>query len=87
MHSLSSRVEALEKKLKPEGRHFYVWKDSEAHRQAEAQWKPGDVIHIIRWIERDPEPAGAQDEQSTGETTGCSGDLASSPWRAFKGNT
>ena len=51
MHSLNIRVEALEKKLKPEGRHLYVWKNSDALRQAEAQWQPGDVIQIIRWME------------------------------------
>jgi hypothetical protein len=52
MHSsLNTRVDALEKKLKPEGRHFYVWKHSEAHRQAKAQWQPGDMIHVIRWMD------------------------------------
>jgi hypothetical protein len=52
MRSLSSRLTKLEKDLGPQGRHFYVWKNSEAHRQAKEQYQAGDVIHVIRWLDR-----------------------------------
>jgi hypothetical protein len=51
MRNLENRLSALEQQMKPVGRHFYVWKDSETHRQAEVRWQPGDVIHVIRWLE------------------------------------
>lgn len=47
---LENRVSALEK-VKPPGRVFLVWKDSEAHRQAEAEAGPGDTIQVLRWLE------------------------------------
>ena len=47
---LENRVSALEKS-KPAGRVLLVWKDSEAHRKAEAEAGPGDTIQILRWLE------------------------------------
>ena len=47
---LESRVSALEK-AKPTGRQIYVWKDSEAHREALANPQPGDFITVLRWME------------------------------------
>ena len=57
--NFESRLAKLEKERAPQGRHFYVWKDSEAHREAEEKYQPGDVIHVIRWLDREspPEPS------------------------------
>jgi len=52
MRNLNSRLTKLERERGPQGRHFYVWKDSEAHRQAEEQYQSGDVIHVLSWLER-----------------------------------
>ncbi len=35
----------------PPGRQFFVWKDSEAHREALANAQPGDFITVLRWME------------------------------------
>jgi hypothetical protein len=39
--NLETRLARLEKERAPKGRHYYVWKDSKAHRQAEEQYRPG----------------------------------------------
>jgi hypothetical protein len=51
--NLETRLARLEKERAPKGRHYYVWKGSEAHRQAEKQYQPGDVIPVISWLARD----------------------------------
>jgi hypothetical protein len=53
MKNFDGRLSKLERKPGPQGRHFYVWKNSEAHRQAEEQYQPGDMIHVISWLDRD----------------------------------
>ena len=55
MKNFDSRLSKLERKPGPQGRHFYVWKNSEAHRQAEEQYQPGDMIHVSAgWTETVP---------------------------------
>jgi hypothetical protein len=57
--NLEARLTRLEKERAPKGRHFYVWKGSEAHRDAELKAQPGDVIHVISWLDKEPSEAGA----------------------------
>jgi hypothetical protein len=57
--NIEARLARLEKEQAPKGQHFYVWKGSEAHRQAEEQCRPGDVIHLISWLDKEPSEAGA----------------------------
>jgi hypothetical protein len=49
--NFESRLAKLEKERTPKGRHFYVWKDSESHRDAEIWAVPGDTIHVYQWLE------------------------------------